>query len=162
MQFIFISVKCPIFSTVLHNKVLVFNRPGVVGAVLKTPLWLTQSVSHHFPPNLQNMINPKPQELGGWNLERILNPHNMSLVTCHVSHVTCHLSRFTFRMSHLTCNFFFRQRCGAYRWKVCYQQGLPRLVVSKSLACGGVQALIKLLVSTIWRPNLHWYFQNKP
>ena len=50
----------------------------------------------------------------------------MSCVTCHVSHVTCH-------MSCVTCNYyyfiFFGQSCEAYRWRVCYQRGLPRLVI---------------------------------
>ena len=49
----------------------------------------------------------------------------MSHVTCHVSHVTCHVS-------HVICHFFFflffGQSGQAYWWKVCYQQGLPRLV----------------------------------
>ena len=50
----------------------------------------------------------------------------MSHVLCHVSCVTCH-------MSHVTCNFFFFffwQSGEAYRWRVCYQRGLPRLVFS--------------------------------
>ena len=45
-------------------------------------------------------------------------------VMCHVSDVTCHVS-------HVTCHlffFFFWQSGDAFRWKVCYQQGLPRLV----------------------------------
>ena len=48
----------------------------------------------------------------------------MSLVMSHVSrqmsHVTCHMSLF--------CLSFFEQSCEAYRWSVCYQRGLPRLV----------------------------------
>ena len=47
---------------------MIFNRPGVAGAVLQTP-WsfndlLIQSASHTFPPNLENIITPKPLELG--------------------------------------------------------------------------------------------------
>ena len=46
----------------------------------------------------------------------------MSCVTCHVSHVTCH-------MACVTCHFFFFRQSGeSYRWRVCYQRGLPRLV----------------------------------
>ena len=42
--------------------------------------------------------------------------------TCHVSRgVTCHMSHF----------FFFGQSGEAYRWRVCYQQGLPRLVIRR-------------------------------
>ena len=53
----------------------------------------------------------------------------MSRVTCHdVSHVTCHVSRVTCHMSHVFFCFFFWQSGEAYRWRVCYQRGLPRLV----------------------------------
>ena len=54
----------------------------------------------------------------------------MSHVTCHVSRVTSHMSHVTCHMSHLFIYFifFFGQSCGAYRWRVCYQRGLPRLV----------------------------------
>ena len=45
--------------------------------------------------------------------------HMSHATTCHdVSHVTCHVSHV----------FFFRQSGEAYRWRVCYQWGLPRLV----------------------------------
>ena len=40
--------------------------------------------------------------------------HPPKRVTCHVSHVTFFL--------------FFLQSGEAYRWRVCYQRGLPRLV----------------------------------
>ena len=36
-----------------------FNRPGVAGAVLQTPLSLIDSVSQPFSPNLQDIINHK-------------------------------------------------------------------------------------------------------
>ena len=44
----------------------------------------------------------------------------MSRVMCHVSRVTCHVSHVIF--------LFYGQRGEAYRWRVCYQRGLPRLV----------------------------------
>ena len=47
---------------------------------------------------------------------------HVSCVTCHVSRVTCHMSLFFFFF------FFFGQSGEAYRWRVCYQRGLPRLV----------------------------------
>ena len=64
----------------------------------------------------------------------------MSHVMCHVSHVTCHMSRVTCHVSHVkchmsrvTCHFFFSflfwQSGEAYRWRVCYQRGQPRLVL---------------------------------
>ena len=48
---------------------------------------------------------------------------HMSRVTCHMSHVTCHTSHFFYYL------FFFGQSGEAYRWRVCYQRGLPRLVL---------------------------------
>ena len=39
----------------------------------------------------------------------------------------CHMSHVTFHMSHVAF-FFFGQSGEAYRWRVCYQRGLPRLV----------------------------------
>ena len=51
----------------------------------------------------------------------MFTPQNKSCLKCHVSHVTCHMSRVTCHMSQ-----FFGE---AYRWKVCYQRGLPRLVI---------------------------------
>ena len=41
-----------------------FNRPSVAGAVQQTPSSLTDRVTHPFPPNMHNTINPKPLELG--------------------------------------------------------------------------------------------------
>ena len=94
----------------------IFNRPGVAGAVLKSPLLLinsfSQSVSHPFPPNLQDTFTSKPYELGTWNFERMFTSLNVSDVTCHLSCVTC-------QMSHVTCHVSH----------VCYQQALPRLVL---------------------------------
>ena len=69
----------------------IFNRPGVAGAVLQTPSWLSDWLSHPFPPNLQKFINPKPSELGSWN----------------VSHVTCHMSHVTYHISHVTNHIFY-------------------------------------------------------
>ena len=44
---------------------------------------------------------------------------------CHMSHVTCHMS---FVICHIFFPFFSGQFDEAYRWRVCYQRGLPRLV----------------------------------
>ena len=54
----------------------------------------------------------------------MFTPHKKSHVTCRMSRVTCH-------MSHVICLLFlllFGQSGEAYRWRVCYQRGLPRLV----------------------------------
>ena len=54
---------------------------------------------------------------------------HMSHVTCHVSHVMCHMSCVTFHIFFLLLFFCFSLQSGeAYRWRVCYQRGLPRLV----------------------------------
>ena len=44
-------------------KNILFNRPGVAGAVLQTALSLNESVSYSFPPNLQEIISPEQLEL---------------------------------------------------------------------------------------------------
>ena len=45
-------------------------------------------------------------------------------VMCHVSRVMCQVSHVTF----IYFIFFFGQSGEAYRLRVCYQRGLPRLV----------------------------------
>ena len=54
------------------------------------------------------------------------------VTTCHVSRVTCHVSGVTCHMYFLFF-FFFGQSGEAYRWRVCYQRGLPRLVLDASV-----------------------------
>ena len=54
----------------------------------------------------------------------MFTPPKVLHVTCHVSRVTCHMSRITFQKISL----LFGQSGGAYRWRVCYQRRLPRLV----------------------------------
>ena len=62
-------------------------------------------------------------------------PPNVSHVTCYVSRVTC--QGVTCHVSHVTFFIFyfiilFWQSGEAYRWRVCYQRGLPRLVCLES------------------------------
>ena len=58
-----------------------------------------------------------------------------SPTTCHMSHVTCHASRVKCQVSCVTCHMshfsssFFGQKGEAYRWRVSNQWGLPRLVL---------------------------------
>ena len=87
---------------------------------------IIHSLSQPFPPDIPNIINHKLEELGRWNVERMFTPHNVSKVTCRMSHVTCHVSCVMCHVSH----FFLGggQSCEAYRWRVCYQRGLSRLV----------------------------------
>ena len=76
----------------------------------------------------------------------------MSHVMCHVSCVMCHVSHVTCHVSHVTCpkkigNIFVIKKInkqinkknrsqnkiwqsgGASQWRVCYQRGIPRLVL---------------------------------
>ena len=45
---------------ILFYACLFFNRPGVAGAVLQLPPSLINWLSGPFPPDLQNIITPKP------------------------------------------------------------------------------------------------------
>ena len=133
----------------------VFNRPGVVGAVLESASSLIKSLSQPFPPNLQDIINHKPEKLSSWNFERMFTFHNMSHVVCHVSRVTCHMScvmchisRVTCHMWHVTCDishFFFWQSGEVYPLRVCYQRGLPRLVYG-ILLCSMLNKAAKCII----------------
>ena len=58
---------------------------------------------------------------------------HVSYVRCHVSDVVCHVSHVTCHMSHVTIIYifiYFGQSGEVYRWRVCYQRGLPRLVIT--------------------------------
>ena len=108
-----------------------FNRPGVAGAVLHTALLLIHSVTAPFPPNLQDIINPQPLELGSWNVGRVFTPHHVSHVTCDVSHFACQISHVTCQVSTVRSHMYFFLNDGASRWRVCYQRGLPSLDFNK-------------------------------
>ena len=90
---------------------------------------------------LPNTANAKPEKLGSCNFETMFIPHYVSCVMCHSSHVMCHMSRVTCHVLRVTCNMYFffvswkkiRQSGWASRWRVCFQQGLPRLVFKLKL-----------------------------
>ena len=56
---------------------------------------------------------------------------HMSHVTCHMSHVTGHVSLVTGHLSQRKKrkNFYIKQSGGTSQLRVCYQRGLPRLVL---------------------------------
>ena len=54
---------------------------------------------------------------------------HVSRVTCHMSRVMCHVSRVTCHMSRVTKKN--GKSGGASRLRVCYQRGLPRLVLRR-------------------------------
>ena len=65
---------------------------------------------------------------------------HVSRVTCHVLRVTCHVSRFMCHMSFiLFFNVFFGQSGEVYRWRVCYQRGLPHLVLTYTVVFAQIQ-----------------------
>ena len=52
---------------------------------------------------------------------------------CHMSPVSCHVLHVKYHVSHVMChmsNFIFGESIKASGWKVCYQQGQPRLVLN--------------------------------
>ena len=103
----------PIIGFVLIWSSLIFNRPGGAGAVLyTTSLSFIKLLIHPFPPDLQNIINPKLLELGSYNFETIFTPTmcHLSDVRCHVSGVVCHVSWVRCQVSDIT---FFVQIVGA-------------------------------------------------
>ena len=77
---------------------------------------LCHSLSQPFPPNLQNIITPKPWELECWNLERMFTPHQVSCLRCRVSDFLIFFFYY----------FFLQSACSSW-WRVSYQRGLPRL-----------------------------------
>ena len=58
----------PSSAPLYQENMLIFNRPGVTGAILQTALSLINlllvKLNHPFPPDLQNIITLKPFELG--------------------------------------------------------------------------------------------------
>ena len=54
----------------------------------------------------------------------------MSGVTCPMSPVTCHMSCVTWIFFFI---IFFWQNGDAYWWRVCYQWGLPRLILMEAI-----------------------------
>ena len=51
-----------------------FNRPCEARAVLQIPLLLNDRLTDPFPLNIHNTKNPKPLEVGTWNLTQCSQP----------------------------------------------------------------------------------------
>ena len=100
-------------------KISIINRPGVAGAVLQTPLLLTEllaySLTDPFPPNLQHIIydnnndNDKHPncESKRADILREYSPTtkcHMSCVICHVSCIKCHVSGDKCQVSGVRCH----------------------------------------------------------
>ena len=69
---------------------------------------------------------------------------HMSGVMCQVSGVRCHVSRVRCHMSNIFF-IFFLQSGGASWWSVCYQRGLPRLVILYLDLYGPLKCLLNIV-----------------
>ena len=113
---------------------LCWNRPGVAGAVLQSPLWFFNSFIHSLTHPLVHISSKhwhsKPEELRSWNFEGMFIPHNVSCVTCHMSLVTCHNKIFFLHSFYLKKKSLIKvgQRGEAGWWRTCFQRGLRHLV----------------------------------
>ena len=83
------------------------------------------------------MTNIYSQTVRTRELKFLENVHPTLCVTCHMSRNTCHVSCVMCHKSHDT--FFFIG--GASWWRVCYQRGLPHLVLEQPLATPGLLGL---------------------
>ena len=89
------------------------------------PFWsLLQPLSQHLPRGAQKdeeatHKSSKPLELGTCNFYTMFTTCHLSCVMCHVSHVIWHMSPV----------IFFWLIVSASLWNVCYQRGIPRLVL---------------------------------
>ena len=103
-----------------HN---IINRTSVAGNVLQRPMWNVEISSNHCLSQTLRARELKFQE----------NIHPSPHVTWYMLCVKIYFRRYK------SCIFIFFiffgggggwgvQSCGASRWRVCYQQGLPRLV----------------------------------
>ena len=110
---------------------LFINRPGVAGAVLRSPSSFIHSFIHSliksvilFLLSFKILFQPNHKSEKDEIVRECLPPNHLSHVTCHVSGVRCHISGVK---CHVSCVTFFFLLWGASRWRVCYQQGLPCL-----------------------------------
>ena len=103
-------------------------RPRVAGAFLRSHLLLIKLIIQSATIFLQifkTSLNPTCKSQGAELFRECSRPP-----TCHMSGVRCHMSR-VFSLN-LFLLLFFGQSGGASQWRVCYQLGLPRLVLSCS------------------------------
>ena len=86
------------------------------------------------------------------------NVHPPWCVTCHVSRVTCHASGVRCHVPGVLCQIFFFFLSGASLCRVCYQQGLPRLVFIRTLKKDGVYSMsgISLFHESKWVGGQGW------
>ena len=119
--------KCMNLSKPLAN---IFNRPGVAGAVLQSPPSIIDWLIEWLSDPLVKISSKHSQSQTG--RARVLkfweNVHPTLYFMCHMSPVNCHVSCVTYHMYFLSFKKI-GQRGGASQWRVCYQHGLPCLVI---------------------------------
>ena len=103
---------------------IVFNRPGVAGDVLQTPLWFIHSLRHWWFVKISSkhlhFQTIRAKELTFW--EKVHHPPHVTLrVTYHMSHVTCHVSRVMYHVSHVT-----------WHWSYAFLDKLVKLVINNN------------------------------
>ena len=87
----------------------VFKRPGVAGAVLQTPLSLTDKLNNWLSQrsfSSRYSQYHKSQTVRARQLKFWENVLTTPCVMCHMSRVMCHVSRVTCHLSHVN-NIFF-------------------------------------------------------
>ena len=136
------------FSPYLRSAIVRFPLHKVPGKFY-FGLWILNYqflVFCSFVQTFKETVYPEPEELGSWNFERMFTLYHVSHVRCHMSCVMFHMSGVRCHVAHVTCQvshvmyqlfssffFLFWQSGGASWWRVCYQQGLPRLVFFKCI-----------------------------
>ena len=129
------GVICQVSTVICHmSHVSIFNRPGVAGVVLQTPLslihWLSEWAFSSKPSNHHYTQTIRARKLKLWD-----NVHLPPCVICHVSNVLCHVSGVRCHMSGVTCQVSNVKKKNLDKvvklvwWRVCYQRGLPRPVL---------------------------------
>ena len=101
-----------IFSLVNKNLIYktcvsyIFNRPGVAGAVLQSPLLLIRWVGNSSYVKISSK-HLHFQTVRARELKLLEKVHLPQRFECYVSHVTCHMSRVTCHVSHVMCHMSF-------------------------------------------------------
>ena len=92
-----------------------------------------------------------------------MNVHPPKHVTCYMSHVTCHMWHVTCDVSPVTCHMSHVKKITFFfyiisRWRVCYQQGLPRLVF-RALALVLVTGLLVIYLLIVFFSSSECFHQ---
>ena len=87
------------------NVLRIINRPGVAGALLRTPSWTIKSVCQWAFSSKSSKYH-KSQTVRARNLKFWGNVHPPQYVTWHMSRFMCHMSHVTCCMSCVICHMY--------------------------------------------------------